>query len=103
MKNFINEFKDFIKRGNVVDLAVAVVVGNAFNAISYCDIQNKAEKLDELQSAKNLLAYLDNKAQNQPLNYDEEILSLLVMRCLYNFDEMPSLKIENHFLLEILF
>ena len=72
--------------------------GNAFNAISYCDIQNKAEKLDELETAKNLLAYLDNKAQNQPLNYDEEILSLLVMRCLYNFDEMPSLKIENLFL-----
>lgn len=72
--------------------------GNAFNAISYCDIQNKTEKLDELETAKNLLAYLDNKAQNQPLNYDEEILSLLVMRCLYNFDEMPSLKIENLFL-----
>lgn len=33
MKNFINEFKDFIKRGNVVDLAVAVVIGSAFSTI----------------------------------------------------------------------
>jgi len=33
MKNFINEFKDFIKRGNVVDLAVAVVIGGAFSTI----------------------------------------------------------------------
>jgi large conductance mechanosensitive channel len=28
-----NEFKKFILRGNVVDLAVAVVVGTAFNAL----------------------------------------------------------------------
>ena len=33
MKKIINEFKVFIKRGNVVDLAVAVVVGAAFTAI----------------------------------------------------------------------
>lgn len=29
----IKEFKDFVLRGNVVDLAVAVVIGAAFNAI----------------------------------------------------------------------
>ena len=33
MKNIIKEFRDFIKRGNVVDLAVAVVMGSAFSAI----------------------------------------------------------------------
>ena len=33
MKNFINEFKNFIHRGNVIDLAVAVVLGGAFNKI----------------------------------------------------------------------
>ncbi len=30
---FLNEFKEFIQRGNVVDLAVAVVMGAAFTAI----------------------------------------------------------------------
>lgn len=33
MKNIIKEFKTFISRGNVVDLAVGVVVGNAFKDI----------------------------------------------------------------------
>ena len=32
-KSIIAEFKDFILRGNVVDLAVAVVVGAAFGAV----------------------------------------------------------------------
>ena len=30
---FIDEFKDFISRGNVVDMAVGVVVGGAFKSI----------------------------------------------------------------------
>lgn len=33
MGNFIKEFKEFINRGNVVDLAVAVVIGAAFGAV----------------------------------------------------------------------
>lgn len=33
MKNLIQEFKKFIMRGNVVDLAVGVVMGNAFSKI----------------------------------------------------------------------
>lgn len=33
MKNFLDEFKKFISRGNVVDMAVGVIVGSAFTAI----------------------------------------------------------------------
>lgn len=33
MKKFLEEFKEFINQGNVVDLAVAVVIGTAFTAI----------------------------------------------------------------------
>ena len=33
MKNFLVEFKEFIDRGNVMDLAVAVIIGGAFTAI----------------------------------------------------------------------
>ena len=33
MKNFFPEFKKFITRGNVVDMAVGVIVGGAFTAI----------------------------------------------------------------------
>lgn len=33
MKKFFNEFKEFIARGNVIDMAVGVVVGAAFKSI----------------------------------------------------------------------
>ena len=33
MKKFLGEFKEFINRGNVMDLAVAVIIGGAFTAI----------------------------------------------------------------------
>lgn len=33
MKKFFKEFKEFISRGNIVDLAIAVIIGGAFSAI----------------------------------------------------------------------
>lgn len=33
MKKFVSEFKAFISRGNVIDLAVGVIIGGAFTAI----------------------------------------------------------------------
>ena len=33
MKKMMNEFKEFIARGNVMDLAVGVIIGGAFSAI----------------------------------------------------------------------
>jgi len=33
MKNFLSEFKKFVLRGNVIDLAVGVIIGAAFQAI----------------------------------------------------------------------
>lgn len=33
MKKFFNEFKEFAMRGNVLDMAVGVVIGSAFTAI----------------------------------------------------------------------
>lgn len=33
MKNMLKEFKDFISRGNVLDLAVGVIIGGAFTSI----------------------------------------------------------------------
>ena len=34
MKKFLQEFKDFAMRGNVMDLAVGVIIGGAFSAIT---------------------------------------------------------------------
>lgn len=33
MKNFLKEFKEFAMKGNVIDLAVAVIIGGAFGKI----------------------------------------------------------------------
>ncbi len=33
MKNFIKEFREFISRGSVMDLAVGVIIGGAFQSI----------------------------------------------------------------------
>lgn len=33
MKALLNEFKEFINRGNVMDMAVGVIIGGAFTAI----------------------------------------------------------------------
>lgn len=34
MKSFIREFKTFLNRGNVLDLAVGVIIGGAFKSIT---------------------------------------------------------------------
>lgn len=33
MKNIVKEFKDFISRGNVIDMAVGIIIGAAFTSI----------------------------------------------------------------------
>lgn len=40
MKKFFGEFKKFITRGNVIDLAVGVIIGSAFTAIVTALTQN---------------------------------------------------------------
>ncbi len=40
MKSFITEFKAFAMRGNVVDLAIAVVIGTAFGKIVTSMVDN---------------------------------------------------------------
>ncbi len=40
MKNFIEEFKAFAMKGNVIDLAVAVVIGAAFGKIVASLVEN---------------------------------------------------------------
>ena len=40
MKKFVEEFKAFISRGNVLDMAVGVIVGGAFGAITSSLVAN---------------------------------------------------------------
>ena len=40
MKKFVEEFKAFISRGNVLDMAIGVIVGGAFGAITSSLVNN---------------------------------------------------------------
>ena len=40
MKKFFKEFKEFITRGNVLDMAVGIIVGGAFTAIVNSLVKN---------------------------------------------------------------
>jgi large conductance mechanosensitive channel len=40
VRNFLSDFKKFILRGNVLDLAVAVIVGAAFNTVVQSLVKN---------------------------------------------------------------
>ena len=40
MANFIQEFKDFVMRGNVLDMAVGVIIGGAFGKIVTSVVNN---------------------------------------------------------------
>ena len=51
MKKLWNEFKEFINRGNAMDLAVAVVVGAAFSAIINSVVTDLVTPLISLMTA----------------------------------------------------
>lgn len=40
MKKFLKEFKEFITRGNVLDMAVGIIIGGAFTAIITALVEN---------------------------------------------------------------
>lgn len=40
MKKFVQEFKEFAMRGNVIDLAVGVIIGGAFGKITSSLVEN---------------------------------------------------------------
>lgn len=40
MRNFLEDFKKFILRGNVIDLAVGIMIGTSFNGITNSLVNN---------------------------------------------------------------
>ena len=40
MKSFISEFKEFALRGNVMDMAIGIIIGAAFTAIVTALVDN---------------------------------------------------------------
>ena len=59
MKNFFKEFKDFINRGNVVDMAVGVIIGGAFGKIVTALVNNVVTPAISLLTGKVNIAELN--------------------------------------------
>ena len=86
MKKFMAEFKEFISRGNVMDLAVGVIIGGAFGEIvsSLCDdvivpcIQLIIGKLIGVDSIEEMTAVL-NVGPIAFGNFIAAIINFLIM------------------------
>ncbi len=66
MKKFLQEFKEFAMKGNVLDLAVGVIIGGAFSAIVTSLVNNILTPVITLLTGKvsftDLFIVLDKKA-----------------------------------------
>lgn len=66
----------------------------AYESIKFPALENNKVSSSVIRKVKRFYKTL-NKIKNP--NYDESLLKLLVMRCLYNFDEVSSTEIDSFF------
>ena len=82
MKKFIDEFKTFIARGNVVDMAVGVIIGGAFKAIVDSLVNDIINPLLGVFGGLNFSEYslpLKGEATLNYGNFITSIISFLIM------------------------
>ena len=88
-KGFFNEFKQFIQRGNAFDLAVAVVIGNAFNAIVTSLVNDIMMPLIAAILGEHDFSALSFTINNSVVNYGsflEKVIDFLVVAlCIFVF------------------
>lgn len=87
MKKFLQEFKEFISKGNVLDLAVGVIIGGAFGAIVTALTDNIIQPLISLiggadVQGKIVLVKATETAEEIAINYGafiSAIINFLIM------------------------
>ena len=82
MKKFIEEFKTFIARGNVMDMAVGVIIGGAFKAIVDSLVNDIINPLLGVFGGLNFSEYslpLKGEATLNYGNFITSIISFLIM------------------------
>lgn len=88
-KGLIAEFKSFIQRGNAFDLAVAVVIGNAFNAIVTSLVNDIMMPLVAAILGEHDFSALNFTINNSVVNYGsfiEKVIDFLVVAlCIFVF------------------
>jgi large conductance mechanosensitive channel len=98
VQSLFTGFKDFVMRGNVVDLAVAVVIGTAFTALVNGIVEGLLNPLVALVAGRNDLsqvwAFEVAGTQFLPgLAIDALITFLLVAAAVYFFIKVPLTKL----------
>jgi large conductance mechanosensitive channel len=77
MKKFINEFKEFISRGNVMDMAVGIIIGGAFTSIVSSLVEDIINPVLGLFGGMNLDKMHVNLFGEATLNYGKFITSII--------------------------
>ena len=82
MKKFIEEFKAFISRGNVMDMAVGIIIGGAFTAIVTSLVNDIINPILGVFGGKDFSQYnipLNGEAAINYGNFIAAILNFLIM------------------------
>lgn len=100
MKDVLNGFKEFIMRGNVVELAVAVVIGGAFarlvNAVVDAIITPLIAMLFGEPNLSNVLSFTLNGAHFYPGAVADAVISfLLIAAAVYFVIVVPINKLSS--------
>ena len=77
MKKFFDEFKTFIARGNVMDMAVGVIIGASFKAIVDSLVADIINPLLGLFGGMNFSEYVINLPGEATLNYGNFITAII--------------------------
>lgn len=77
MKKFLDEFKAFISRGNVMDMAVGVIIGASFKAIVDSLVADMINPLLGMFGGMNFSEYKIQLPGEATLNYGNFITSII--------------------------
>lgn len=77
MKNFIKEFKEFISRGNVMDMAVGIIIGGAFTSIVSSLVEDIINPILGLFGGMNFDQYKVKLLGQVTLNYGKFITAVI--------------------------
>ena len=95
----MNGFKKFILRGNVVDLAVGVIIGSAFNSVIQALVKSFFTPIVSLLTGNNKLSTLYFYIHGTKINYGDFVNALIsfliVAFVVYFFVVMPMNKLQQ--------
>lgn len=77
MKKFMKEFKEFISRGNVMDMAVGIIIGGAFTSIVSSLVEDIINPLLGLFGGMNFDQYSVTLMGTATLNYGKFITAVI--------------------------